>query len=325
MSARRVPVLVAVVALALLPGCGGKSDAPEKAPDPQVEVGVATVGRREFKDVVEAPGRWKGGGEVLLRAPAAGNLESLGPRVGDAVTTGQAVGEVVTRDSRAALEGARTLVQEATNDSARAEARRAVRLAERDIVRLRLKAPASGVVVRRSSEPGALVDDGAELLALVPRGGRVFEAHVPAPLVGRVRAGQEAQVLDVAGAPREARVKLILPAVDSTDQAALVWLTPTAVDPEPALDRFAKSRIVVGRPRRALAVPDSALVEDDVTGEKRIAVVGGDGRAAWMRVTIGADEGGWAELLAPALADTTRVVVRGKRGLPEHARLSVAR
>ena len=159
----------------------------------------------------------------------------------------------------------------------------------------------------------------------MPRGGLVFEAHVPAALVARVRAGEDAEVIDAANSPRAARVKRILPTVDSTDQAALVWLAPIAVDPEPALDRFAKARIVVGPPRHALAVPDSALVEDDVTGEQRIAVVGADGRAAWMRVTVGADEGGWARAGRAGTRRSTRVVVRGQRGLPEHARLSIAR
>jgi RND family efflux transporter MFP subunit len=311
--------------LALAQGCGGKSDTPEAAPDPQVDVAVAHVQVRQFRDAIEAPGSWKGAGELVLRAPAAGNVETLTPRVGDTVAEGQTVGEIVTRESRAALEGARTLAAEARSDSGRAQAARALRLAERELVHLRLKAPGSGVVTRRSVEPGALVDDGAELLALVPHGGRVFEAHVPASKAGRVRAGQAAEIYDVGGAVRAATVKRVLPAVDSTDQASLVWLAPERVDPEIALDRFQSARILTGSPRRAPAVPDSALVEDDVTGERRIAIVGKDGRAQWIPVRLGADEGGWAEVISPGLADSTRVVVRGQRGLPEHARLTIGR
>jgi biotin carboxyl carrier protein len=325
--ARTVLGVVASLALqvTVLAGCGGHAETPDAAPDPQVEVAVTPLAMHEFEDVIVASGRWKGVGEVALRAPAAGEVESLSPHVGDALAAGQSAGDLVTRDSRAALEGARALAHEATDDSGRAEAARALQLAQREIVRLHLKSPVGGIVVRRSVEPGALVDDGAELLALVPRGGRVFEAHVPAALVGRVRAGQAAQVADKDGAPRAAVVKSILPAIDSTDQAALVWLAPTRVDPEPALDRFASARIVVGRARRSPAVSDSALVQDDVTGERRIAIVGPDGRATWKRVTVGADEAGWAEITAPALAESTRVIVRGQRGLTEHARLAIVK
>ena len=49
-------------------------------------------------------------------------------------------------------------------------------------------------------------------------------------------------------------------------------------------------------------VPDSAVVEDDLTGETRIAVVARSGLAVWVPVTLGASVPGWREVRAPALA-----------------------
>ncbi|HVN75301.1 MAG TPA: ABC transporter substrate-binding protein, partial [Thermoanaerobaculaceae bacterium] len=71
-----------------------------------------------------------------------------------------------------------------------------------------------------------------------------------------------------------------------------------------------------GEARRALAVPDSAVVEDDLTGETRVARVE-RGVAVWTPVTLGLAEGGWHELRAPALAAGTVVVVSGQHGLPD--------
>ncbi len=324
-------VAAAAGALALA-GCGragGGADA-DRAPEAQVEVRVAPLAEHEFRDWVAAPGAWKSAGEVTLRAPSAGTLESLGPRVGEMVTAGSVVGSVETRDSRAALEGATALAREATTDRARADAARALALAKGELVRVRLTAPITGVVLARAVEPGALVDDASVILTLAPRGGRVFEAHVPVGQLARVRRGQHAEIGGTggasagAGAPRAATVRDILPTIDATDQAGLVWLAP-APGADPPLGQYETARIEVGRARRALAVPDSAVVEDDVTGERRVALVGADGRAAWTVVTLGADDAGWAELLAPPLPAASRVVVVGQRGLPDHARVTIAR
>jgi multidrug efflux pump subunit AcrA (membrane-fusion protein) len=68
-------------------------------------------------------------------------------------------------------------------------------------------------------------------------------------------------------------------------------------------------------------VPDSALVEDDLTGERRVAVVDRAGRVAWTPVTLGAPADGWHELLRTRLAPGMRVVIEGQHGLPDRTRV----
>ena len=67
-----------------------------------------------------------------------------------------------------------------------------------------------------------------------------------------------------------------------------------------------------------------ALVEDDVTAVKRVAVVRG-GRANWIKIRPGASSDGWTEVRAPSLADGLPVIVPGQRGLPDSARIKVER
>ena len=121
------------------------------------------------------------------------------------------------------------------------------------------------MVIRRSAEAGAQVDDAAEILALVPLDGIICEAHVPATQATRVEPGQKAVITEQDGITRSAVVKRILPSAGAGDQASLVWLMPME-GTLPQLDRYASVTIEVGSPRRAIAVPDSALVEDDLTG-----------------------------------------------------------
>ncbi|HEY6866520.1 MAG TPA: HlyD family efflux transporter periplasmic adaptor subunit, partial [Candidatus Eisenbacteria bacterium] len=183
-------------------------------------------------------------------------------------------------------------------------------------------APQAGVVVRRSAEPGAQIADAAEILGLVAARSIVFEAHVPAAASGRVRPGEDAAVIEPSRPPRPATVQRILPMASGADQTTLVWLAPRSESPPPELERFGNAAIVVGTPHRGLAVPDSAVVEDDLTGERRVAVVDSAGRIAWTTVTLGPSLEGWRELLHPALLPGTRVVLEGQRGLPDGTRVT---
>jgi multidrug efflux pump subunit AcrA (membrane-fusion protein) len=309
----------ALLVLAAAANCarrGGEGAGEEPSSEPVVSVRVSALEERSFDQVMTAPGQWRSGGELVVSAPFAGMVESLTVRVGDPVAAGQRLGLLVTRDSWAALKGAELLEREASDAAARDEAARALRLARRDLVRMPLLAHEAGVVLRRSAEPGAQVSEAGEIVAISPSGTVVFEAHVPASLAAGVHPGQPATVLESGAAPRAASVQRVLPVASGADQAVLVWLAPIGGSPTPGLERFGTAVIVVGAPHRALAVPDSALVEDDLTGQRRVAIVDHANRLAWTPVTLGAAEGGWHELVRSGLPAGTRVVIEGQHGLP---------
>ena len=324
MRLRMMGAAALALVLAASSGCGtrgGGDGTGESAGEPVVTVRVRALEIRRFDDAVAGSGQWRSGGESVVSAPFAGIVESLELRAGDRVSAGQRVGVLVTRETWAALKGAELLQREARDDAGRDEARRALELARHDLVRVPLTAPLDGVVLRRPAEPGTQVAEGAEIIVVAPWRTVVFEAHVPAALAARVRAGQPATVLEAGAPPRATVVQRILPAASETDQAALVWLAPRAASPAPGLGRFGTASIVVGAEHQALGVPDSALVEDDLTGVRRVAVVNGAGRVAWTPVTLGAAAGGWHELLRTGLAPGTRVVIEGQHGLPDSTRV----
>ena len=325
--------LLAVVALALalvLPGCGGPSsggdEAGEASSGPVVTVRAGTVSVQRFADTVIATGQWRSSGDVVIAAPFACTVESLQPHVGDTVAQGQRLGWLVTRESRSALRGAELLREQARTPTESTEAGRALVLARRDLVRVPLVSPRAGIVTRRAAEVGAEVNEGTELITLTPREALVCETHVPAAMASRVRVGQQATLReDGASEIHRARVQRVLPSVSAVDQSRLVWLAPEGFSPPPALDRFVTATIEVGPPRDALAVPDSAVIEDDLTSATQVAVIGADGTANWTTVTLGAHAEGRRELVSPALPAGSRVIVVGQRGLPDHTRVKVTR
>jgi biotin carboxyl carrier protein len=322
----RVALGVVGVAAAAL-GCGRESTptADEGRIAPSVAVRLARLEMRTFVPRVEAPGRWRLSGEFHVVAPFPAIVESLGARVGDGVARGQRIGWLVTRESQAAIRGAELLMHQAQDPAARDEATRALTLARRDVVRVPLVAATSGTVSQRSAEPGAEVPEGAELLTLVPQGALVFEAHVPPGQAARVAGGQPAHVAMEDGTSLAALVRARVPANGAADQTVLVWLTPRAPARPEFLERFGVASIEVGVGRRALAVPDSAVVEDDLTGERRVAFVDSTGLAVWRTVELGSGGEGWHELMHPLSPTGTRVVVNGQRGLPDSTHVRIER
>ena len=320
---RRAHVAAMLLAL-ILSGCShpaGDEDGEGTTTDAEVPVRLARLELRRFEDAVEAPGQWRSAGERIVASPFSGVVDSLRVQVGDVVHAGQLVGTLTTLESRALLKGAALMAREAGDAAARAEAERALEIARRDRVHVPLASPAAGVVVRRSAEPESQVAEGAEILAIAPTDRLVFEARVAARDAPRIRTGQAAEVREEGAPPRAAVVQRVLPATDSADQTTPVWLSSAGGAGPPRLGRFGTASIAVGAPREAPAVPDSAVVEDDLTGETRVAVIDAASRSHWTQVELGTSSGGWRELRSPRLVPGTRVVVEGQRGLPDSTRV----
>ena len=324
MNARDLSRTIVPLALLALASCSGRQAAGEADDQaaPVARVRVAAISDRVFRETIEAPGQWRASNQLVITAPFPAYVDSLRAEVGDLVTRGSVLGALETQESRAALTGAEQLLAAAQDPQALSEAQHALRQAHRDIVRVPLLASGDGTVVRRSVSPGEQVAAGGELLVLVAARSLVFEAHVPQHQAARVSVGQAARIEMEDGHASTARVLRRLPQTSVNDQSALVWLATPEPPQVGLLDRFGTAAIVVGDARHALAVPDSALVEDDLTGQFRIACVGPGNVVAWTAVQLGSGADGWHALLAPSPAAGTRVIVSGQRGLPDSTRVT---
>jgi multidrug efflux pump subunit AcrA (membrane-fusion protein) len=320
----------AAFAVALLSGCRAReSGAAAQAPaasvaDAPTQVVVAAVRRMAIAEAVSGPGRTAALSQQKVRAPFAGTLVELRVADGDAVTRGQTIGTIASRESEAALAGAREMLREASTAGQKADAERAVALAERNVVRKAILASADGPVLSHASASGDRVSEDQEIITIAEAASFVFLADMPQNDLARIRPGQPAQV-DIGGhAPIAGVVHSILPGANAADFTGSVRIDLPHPAERLTIGLFGNARVTVGTRPAALVVPDAAVVRDDVSGVTRVAAVAG-GRAHWLTVTPGLKQNGMTEISGPDIAETTTVIVSGMVGLPEGKSVSVSK
>jgi multidrug efflux pump subunit AcrA (membrane-fusion protein) len=323
--------VVALLSAGLLLGaCRGRdaaspSPAPTASPQPAaaVPVRVAFPRRGDLVQFVTAPGRTSVLWQDKIRAPFTGTLTELLVTDGDAVRQGQRLGTIVSRDSEAALTGAREMARQAKTDAERRDAARAMSLAERGLVQAPLLSSADGVVLSHAAAAGERLSEGQEILSVADSSSIVFVADTPQSELARIRPGQPAEI-DLAGrpAPVAGVVHDVLPGANAADFTVPVRVDMRGVSRTPPLGLFGHARITVAERHGVLLIPEEAVIRDDVHGTTRIALVG-DRRAHWVDVTPGGETAGSVEIVSPALSPTDRVIVSGQVGLPEGAAVVV--
>ena len=321
---------VIAACLLSLTGCKeGKTAADAGAPsatgaDGGTPVKAARVARATLTLTVTGPGHTDALEQQKVRAPFKGILRKLRVADGDKVRDQQVIALLASQESEAALIGAREMLRSAHTRAERADAARALKLAERGVVLTELRAPEAGVVVSHGADEGALVGEAQDIVSLAATDSFVFLASVVQTELPRIRPGEPTEVrLASQPTPLHGTVHGVLAAASTADLAAPVRIDLPAGSLPKALGLFGTAVIDVGERRDVLVVPQAAILRDDINGQQRIALVSGNGKAHWVQVTIGAAQGGRVEITAPALLAGTQVVVEGQVGLPEGAPVQV--
>jgi multidrug efflux pump subunit AcrA (membrane-fusion protein) len=304
------------------PAAAGAGHAPSPPPA-AVPVGTARPSLGNVTELVTGPGRTSALKQDKIRAPFTGTLTELAVTDGDAVAHGQRVGTIVSRDSEAALAGAREMAREARTEAEKRDAERALSLAERGLVRTSLRSPADGVVLSHSATSGERVSEDQEILAIADASSIVFVADVPQSDLGRIHPGQRVEV-DLAGRGAVSGVVHdVLPGANSADFTVPVRVDLRGLSRVPPLGLYGRAKITVAEHRGAVLVPEAAVIRDDVHGTTRIALVR-DHRAHWIDVALGGNAPGRVEVTSPALSPGDTVIVAGQVGLPEGAPVAAA-
>lgn len=325
---RRAAFFLLVLLLVL--ECSRRSDPPPAGADTaQVATGtpvvVAAVTRASLTVAVGGPGRTDALRQLRVRAPFIGTLVLLAVADGDRVERDQVIGAVVSRNSEAALAGARIMRDAARTPLQQDDARRALALAQQGLVRRALRAPEAGVVVSHAATEGDLVNEGDEILSIAAAGSVVFVAQITQSELPPIHPGQRATIeLPARSTPVAGVVHGVLPSASSADVTAPVRIDFVGSRAPVTLGLFGTARIVVGDVRDALVVPAAAVLRDDAYGTSRLALVTTDGRVRWVAVTPGITQGGLVQIASP-LAVGERVIVAGQGGLADGAPVQVMR
>jgi multidrug efflux pump subunit AcrA (membrane-fusion protein) len=319
-----------LILLALASACRARApEAAATAPaEPAVAVAVpvrvATVSRLALTEEVAASGHTAALAQEKIRAPFAGTLTELAVTDGDRVRRGDVLGTVASRDSEAALAGARDMQRQASTDAEKVDAARALALAQSGLVRSSILAPSDGTVLSHAAVRGDRVTEDQEILTIADAASVAFLVDVAQSDLSRIRPGQTVSV-EIAGRPARlsGTVHDVLPGANAADYTAAVRVDLRGVEGVPPLGLFGTARITVAEHRDATVVPESAVLRDDVTGTSRLVLVE-QGRARWLDVEPGMRSNGRVEIKAPPLDVGKIVVISGQVGLAEGSPVAAA-
>ena len=187
-------------------------------------------------------------------------------RTRELLANGNAAREVFEqRQAAAQMTGAR--VDSAANALRAAEADRALALAQRQellvrLARTELRAPVAGLISRRVARQGAVVAGaGDPLFRIIADGAVELEADVPEISLAKLRPGQAAMI-ETAGGTRAGQVRLVSPEVSRSTRLGRVRVAITDAGPL-VIGSFARATVETARHEGVLAPLSAVLFQPD--------------------------------------------------------------
>jgi len=342
-----IRVTLVVALLAFTTACSHKVDANggETTVTNAIPVRVAAITEDSASQPITATGVVALRDEIALSFKIGGVVAQVLAREGETVRAGQILATLDLREIDAQVAKAQSGATKAERDLARVgrlqadsvatrqqldDATTAAEVARADLQTAtvnrqyaRIIAPANGVVLRRTTEPGELVTTGAAILTLGSRtSGTIVRASLPDRDVVRVRLGDRALVHVDARADRELRgiVRQIGAASDPRTGTYAVEIaidTPTGL----ASGMIGRVEILARGAERLRTVPVEALLEAD-GDHATLFVLAPDGRAKRVPVEVAFVRGQHAAVRG-ALTATDRVVTDGAAYLNDGAAVRV--
>jgi len=294
---RIVAVRTALMALALLAGCGdrvapGTADVKRPA---VTGVTVSAVQPARVGEFYETSGTVRARVSSVIASRVMGTVTAVHVRAGDRVTAGQLLATIDDRDAAQRVRAAEQAFEAAKQGRSMAELtwqryrklhdEKALARQEIDQIETqkkvadaqyeqaragleearvwqgftRITAPLPGVVTERRVDPGSMAMPGMPLFTVEGDGGFQLEAAVDEALSGKVRVGTGAAVtIDTLGLDTAGRVIEVVPAVDPATRTFIVKIALAGRGLKSGL--FARVRLPRGE-REAILVPKEAVVE----------------------------------------------------------------
>jgi len=351
----RLSIATGVVILGLMvSACGGEKG--KAAPVQRQSVTAATVTAINLPRVVNASGSVSAWQEVPVGAETGG-LVATGVFVdeGTYVRQGQALvqlndallraqlrqqqAQVQTAEANLARDDAalarsqelkaRGFLSQASLDTAQAnqrsssagvaQARAALSQTQTQVNQTTVRAPVSGLIIRRSVTRGQIVQAGSELFRIVRDGRLELDAQVPETDLPLVRAGMPAAIVADRGGESVGTVRIVTSEVDPQSRLGIARVTlrnGTGLRP----GMFARARIDVGD-APALTVPSDAVVFRE--GRAGVYVIDANTTVRFTPVQTG-DRSGDLIAVSSGLAAGQRVVVQGAGFLGEGDAVTIA-
>ncbi len=198
----------------------------------------------------------------------------------------------------------------------------ALNITKKDLSDTLIYAPISGRVAMRFTEVGEMAAPGYPIIRIEDTAVLEASAFLPAQWFARVKEGETAVRLEIAGVEFEPKTityksPTINPKLRTFEVKALVTNPPDGVAP----GAMAGLAVVLGT-RESIAVPSDSVRE--LRGGNVVFIIR-DGKAEMVEVKTGLESGGFVEILEGALSEGDLVAVSGQRFLDDGTPVSVRR
>ncbi|MBH0238379.1 efflux RND transporter periplasmic adaptor subunit [Methylobrevis albus] len=352
---RLAPLLVVLLAGAVVPFAGHPSHAQQQTEAAALTVAVVRPVARQWAETVPASGWLKPWHEAVIASEIGGlRITEVLVDVGSVVSKGQPLVRLAQESALAELRQQEAAVETATADLAKAQANAArarkvqgsgalsdeqvndyligeqtatasLASAEAVLDGQRIKvdqtiitAVDDGLITSRSAQLGAVVSSGTELFRLVRQQRVEWQAEVSARYLRGMKEGLVAAIDGPDGTRIEGKVRLVGPTVSTSTGRAIVYVTlPTGRTPPSGL--YATGRIEL-QTTPALTVPETSLLFRD--GLNYVFTVNEESRVRRVRVETGRRNAGDVEILS-GIDEAARVVRSGGAFLSDNALVRV--
>jgi RND family efflux transporter MFP subunit len=336
-------VPVALVVAYNVVGSPKSGDAKNSAPTPSVTVDVVAPTTMQFRRAITASGTISARDELVVGSDATGvRLMEVLVDVGSVVQRGQLLARADDAQLQAQLAQQQAQVKQAQAESAQANANleRAELLKETGVYSVeqlqtrrtsaasaaaklelaqaqrqelevkvahtRVVAPANGVITKKSTTIGAVVQPGTEMFRLIRDGQLEWQAELPSHSIGKVQPGVAVRIASDTGETIDAKVRQVAPTMDAGTRNGLVYVALPTRAPFKA-GSHVKGEIIVDN-ADGLAVPESSVLMRD--GYPFVYIIGADNVARLVKVETGARQDGMVEIVA-GMQTEARVVSTG--------------
>jgi multidrug efflux pump subunit AcrA (membrane-fusion protein) len=329
----RYLLLSICLVILLLPftGCVRESSEQENSSGikPVVTVKTAMLKQGDAEVVIHATGRTEALRREVIVSPIAGVVKFFKVAEGTALRQGDTLALIQTKESKAAVDGAQSLLDAAATPEQKADAARALEIAKTSISLIPVRAPISGTVAARNIVEEALVSENAELATIVDLTSLAFIADVPLRELAGMKPGQQGR-LHFASVPDgvfDATVNAINPTSDSQSQTARVRLAFTSstgdVKSQLKAEMIGTAEIVIGLHTGVLLAPKAALLRDDETNTYSIVTITSDSLSLAVPVAVGLVTDSSIEVSGNGLKSGMVVLIEGNYALPDSTHIHV--
>ena len=347
-SSRRLRYIVpgALVMVAVLGGAsmrvraqsGGADQQGTQRKESAIEVVVRRVQQVSRPSYIAVSGEMEGRRTVNVGFKVAGVVARVGPEEGDAVKAGEVIAELESDGYELGLQMASAVADRARDAYTRAkkmsdegslppadfvaaetgvrQATAAEALARKQVNDTKLVAPISGRVVRRGIQPAEQVAAGMPVFTIIAVDPVEARVGVPESEIGRVRAGQAADVRipSLGGASFSGRVRMVGVAADPVSRTYTVRVAVPNPNGILRPGMIAEVRINDGKAVRTLTLPGEAILRDSEGASLVYVFEPTENRVRSRRVEVGSVFGKEVEITS-GLAGNEMVVVGGQHRL----------